>query len=98
MAKIWIEVAYAEAQQQLIKPLQVEQGTSLYEAAKLANMEATFPNLNLEQVKMGVFSKLSAKPKEQVVEEGQRIEIYRPLALDPKQIRIKRAQKQQNSD
>lgn len=98
MAKIWIEVAYAEPDKQLIKTLEVEEGTSLYEAAKLAQMEMVFPNLNLEQAQMGIFSKISPNPKAQRVEEGQRIEIYRPLLMDPKQARINRAQKQQSSN
>lgn len=98
MAKIWIEVAYAKPDKQVIKALQVEQGTSLYEAAKLAQIESDFPEFNLDEAKMGVFSKLCPNPKNQIVEQGQRIEIYRKLTMDPKQMRLIRAQKQQKTN
>lgn len=98
MAKIWIEVAYAKPDKQVIKALQVEQGTNLYDAVRLAQMETVFPELNLDEAKIGVFSKPCPNPKKQTVEQGQRIEIYRPLTMDPKQMRLIRAQKQQKNN
>jgi putative ubiquitin-RnfH superfamily antitoxin RatB of RatAB toxin-antitoxin module len=42
---------------------------------------------------MGVFGKVVKKPKEQEIREGERIELYRPLIIDPKQARLNRAAK-----
>jgi putative ubiquitin-RnfH superfamily antitoxin RatB of RatAB toxin-antitoxin module len=50
-----------------------------------------FPDINLEEVKLGVFSR-QAKHDEVLV-PGQRVEIYRPLIADPKDVRRKRAEK-----
>jgi putative ubiquitin-RnfH superfamily antitoxin RatB of RatAB toxin-antitoxin module len=42
---------------------------------------------------MGSFGKTVRKPKEEPIQAGQRIEIYRPLIIDPKQARANRAAK-----
>ncbi len=97
MAKIAIEVAYGEPNKQRVISLEVEEGTSLYEAALLSGITQEFTHLDLTNIPMGIFSKRSANPKQQIVQAGQRIELYRPLLLDPKQARILRAAKQQST-
>lgn len=88
-----VEVVYALPHAQKLMTVEVEEGTTLFEAAKLSNIEAEFPELNLEEAKLGVFGKASAKPNVDTVKAGDRIEIYRPLIIDPKQARLNRAAK-----
>lgn len=88
-----IEVVYALPHTQKLMTIEVKEGTTLLEAVKLSNIEEEFPELNLEQAKLGVFGKASSKPDVDTVKAGDRIEIYRPLIIDPKQARLNRAAK-----
>lgn len=90
---IAIEVAYAEAHKQKIISLTVVEGTNVRDAALQANMQQEFPHLDVATAKLGIFGKAVAKPEEELVGAGDRIEIYRPLIIDPKQARLNRAQK-----
>jgi putative ubiquitin-RnfH superfamily antitoxin RatB of RatAB toxin-antitoxin module len=90
-----IEVAYALPHQQKIISLSVPAQTTLYQAVVLSNITAYFPQLNLETATFGVFSKLEKSPKTRMVQAGDRIEIYRPLLVDPKEARKARAAKVQ---
>ncbi|PID65388.1 MAG: RnfH family protein [Gammaproteobacteria bacterium] len=86
-----IEVAYATPERQKIIACQVPAGTSLLEAAKLSGISDIFLELDLDTADFGIWGK--TKPGKTPVEEGQRIEIYRPLLADPKESRRKRAEK-----
>lgn len=90
---IKVEVAYATPEKQLIVEVDVEEGTTLLDAAFKSGIEHEFENLDLSQTPMGLFGKKVAKPSEQVVREGDRVELYRPLIIDPKQARLNRAAK-----
>lgn len=87
-----IEVAFALPDEQLILNVQVPEGTSVFDAAKMSGIEARF-DLNVDDMPMGIFGKTVRKPKEEIMKAGQRIEIYRPLIIDPKQARANRAAK-----
>ena len=86
---ILIEVAYALPDVQVIIPLKVEQGTTIEQAIHLSGVLDTFPEIDLTQNKVGIFSKLSKL--DQTVREKDRVEIYRKLIADPKEVRKKRA-------
>ena len=88
---ITVEVAYAKPEKQSIITLQVKPGTTLLEAIKLSGMLEQFPEIDLAEAKVGIFSKIS--PPETVLREKDRVEIYRPLIADPKESRRKRAEK-----
>lgn len=88
---ITVEVAYAKPEKQLIITLQVKPGTTLLEAIRLSGMLEQFPEIDLAEAKVGIFSKIS--PPEAVLREKDRVEIYRPLIADPKESRRKRAEK-----
>ncbi len=90
--EITVEVAYARPNSQKILTVVVPEGTTLLQAAELSGICDYYPEINLQEAKMGIFGKLSAKPAEQVVKEGERVEIYRPLIADPKEIRKRRAE------
>jgi len=93
MAKkqIRVEVAHALPERQKIIALEVEEGCTVYEAAERSGIQQQFPGLDLATSRMGVFGKVVAKPRETVLAEGDRVEIYRPLLIDPKQVRRQRA-------
>ena len=86
-----IEVAYALPDTQRIVKLSVEPGCNALEAARRSGLADQF-GIDLEQVKLGVFGK-AIKPLQYVLSEGDRIEIYRPLLIDPKASRKERAQR-----
>jgi putative ubiquitin-RnfH superfamily antitoxin RatB of RatAB toxin-antitoxin module len=88
---ITVEVAYAKPEKQSMITLQVKPGTTLLEAIKLSGMLEQFPEIDLDEAKVGIFSKIS--PPDTVLREKDRVEIYRPLIADPKESRRKRAEK-----
>ena len=90
---IRVEVAYALPHKQKILALDVPEGTSVLDAAKMSGTTAEFPELQLDGAKMGVFGKAVPNPAAEQLREGDRVEIYRPLLIDPKQARLNRAAK-----
>ncbi|MBD7976222.1 MULTISPECIES: RnfH family protein [Pseudomonas] len=88
---IAIEVVYALADKQKLLRLSVPSGTTLREAALRSGLDAEFPGLDLAGSPLGIFGKAVAKPEERVLEDGERVEIYRPLIADPKEVRKQRA-------
>lgn len=91
--EIEIEVAYALPEKQKIYALLVKPGTTALEAAKQSPVIKDFGEMNLDQMKMGIFGQTIKKPSEYVVQTGERVEIYRPLLIDPKAARRNRAAK-----
>ena len=85
-----VEVAYALPDFQKIIPLQVIEGVELIEAIKQSGILNEFPEIDIENSKVGIFGKL--KKANAVLREGDRVEIYRKLIADPKQVRKERAE------
>lgn len=90
---IKVEVAYALPHEQKITALKVEEGTTAYEAVVRSKIVDIFPQIDPDKDPMGIFGKAVRDPKSEVLREGQRVEIYRPLLIDPKQARARRAAK-----
>lgn len=88
---IRVEVAYALADEQKIIALNVHPETSIYEAIIQSKIHDFFPQINLETDTVGIFGKVIKDPKSTLLREGDRIEIYRPLLADPKEIRARKA-------
>ena len=88
---ITVEVAYALAHKQKIVQLQVSEGTTVREAALRSGLDAEFPELDLSESPLGIFGKGIARPQEHVLQDNDRVEIYRPLLADPKEVRKQRA-------
>jgi len=86
-----IEVAYALPDKQWLVALKVPVGTTALEAIKLSNILQLCPEIDLSQLKVGIFSKFIAL--DTVLQDHDRIEIYRPLIIDPMLKRIIRAKK-----
>lgn len=88
---ITVEIAYAEPDCQKVVSIQVEDGTTLIEAIRASAIAESFPDLDVEAAKKGVFGEL--KPDDYCLGEGDRVEIYRPLTRDPREARRRRAGK-----
>ena len=86
-----VEVAYAKPEEQVIIPIEVKPGTTVREAIMLSGILEHFPEIDLDQNKVGIFGKLT--PDDTQLRERDRVEIYRPLIADPKESRRKRAAK-----
>jgi putative ubiquitin-RnfH superfamily antitoxin RatB of RatAB toxin-antitoxin module len=84
-----VEVVYAGPAGQAIVELDVPAGTTAVQAARASGLAERFPEIDLARQLLGVFGE-RVKP-ERVLEEGERVEIYRPLIADPKEARRKRA-------
>ncbi len=84
-----VEVAYATPEEQVILALDVAPGTTLQQAVEQSGIAERFPEIDLEKQKAGIFGKL--KKPGQVLQAGDRVEIYRPLIADPKKVRKERA-------
>ena len=91
VSMINVEVAYALHDKQAILPLQVVEGTTALEAAQQSGITGKFEEIDLDNAKLGIFAKVVAPT--QVLREGDRVEIYRPLIADPKEVRKARAAK-----
>jgi uncharacterized protein len=87
--KTLIEIAYATLQKQLILECEVESGTTVRDAVRQSGIEQHFSEVDPENCDLGVFGKAVTADYELVA--GDRIEIYRPLIADPKEIRRQRA-------
>lgn len=88
---IEIEVVYGLPNKQVLLSLPVPVGSTIEECIKLSGITRHFPQIVISEAKVGIFSrpeKLST-----VVKAGDRIEIYRPLIADPKEMRKLRAAK-----
>lgn len=88
-----VEVVYGLPEEQVLLKLTVPAGTTVREAARLSGLAARFPDIDVEHVPLGVFGKLARSPGTQVLQAGDRVEIYRPLLIDPKEARKLRAER-----
>lgn len=85
-----VEVIYALPYEQALLKLQVPQGSTLQDAVRLSGVLDKHPEIDLARSKVGIFGKLSKL--DAVLREKDRVEIYRPLIADPKEVRRKRAE------
>jgi uncharacterized protein len=88
--KINIEVVYAMPDVQILLKQSVPAGTTVADAIQASGVLDKHPEINLDKNKLGIFGKLT-KP-DAVLRDKDRIEIYRPLIADPKEVRRKRAE------
>jgi uncharacterized protein len=85
-----IEVVYAMPDAQILLKRSVQAGTTVADAIRDSGMLDKHPEIDLDKSKLGIFGKLT-KP-DAVLRDKDRIEIYRPLIADPKEVRRKRAE------
>lgn len=92
-ATVELEVVYAGVDRQALLTLAVPVGTTVRAAVAMSAMAETFPELNPDDCPVGIFGKVITDADTRAVQSGDRIEIYRPLLADPKEIRRLRAAK-----
>ncbi len=96
MSKIHIAIAYALPKRHFLKYYDLPADSTVEDALQQSNLLQRFPEIDLAQSRLGIFSrpvKLSDPLK-----DGDRIEIYRPLLADPKEIRRQRAEQQREKE
>jgi putative ubiquitin-RnfH superfamily antitoxin RatB of RatAB toxin-antitoxin module len=90
---IEIEVVYAAVDRQVLRSVSVNDGATVRAAVLASGIGSEFPELNLAECPLGIFGKVVADPDSRLIQAGERIEIYRPLLADPKEVRRLRAAK-----
>jgi len=90
---IEIEVVYAAVDRQVLLSVTVPAGATVRAALLASGVDREFPELDLAECPVGIFGKVVADPDTRQLQTGDRIEIYRPLLADPKEVRRLRAAK-----
>jgi putative ubiquitin-RnfH superfamily antitoxin RatB of RatAB toxin-antitoxin module len=88
--KTHIEIAYAKPDRQMILEIDVDPDCSPRNAVIESEIDKHFPEIDKENCDIGIFGK-AVRPNYKL-ENGDRIEIYRPLIADPKLVRKQRAE------
>lgn len=91
MPDIAVEVVYALPEKQYLYTVNVEEGATVEEAIKASGLLDIRSDIDLSSNKVGIFSRPVKLGDE--VHTGDRIEIYRPLLADPKELRRQRAER-----
>jgi putative ubiquitin-RnfH superfamily antitoxin RatB of RatAB toxin-antitoxin module len=84
-----VEVAYARPEEQLIIELEVAPGTTVGQAIETSAIRERFPEIDLARNEVGIFAKVTTL--DTPLRDKDRVEIYRPLIADPKEVRRRRA-------
>lgn len=84
-----IEVCYALPDRAELVALRLPAGSTLQQALEASGLLSKYPDIDLKKNKFGIYAKLS-KP-DAVLRDRDRVEIYRPLIADPKEVRKQRA-------
>ena len=84
-----VEVAYALPERQVILALDVATDATIEDVIRASGILAQFPDIDLASSQVGVFGKLARLTD--TLHPGDRVEIYRPLIADPKEVRKQRA-------
>ncbi|MGE8101910.1 RnfH family protein [Pseudomonas fluorescens] len=88
-----VEVVYAAVDRQVLLKVVVPVGTTIRAALAESGIAEQFPELDLATCPVGIFGKVIVDPENRQVQAGDRIEIYRALLADPKEVRRLRAAK-----
>lgn len=88
--EIVVEVAYALPREQVILTTHVPADSTVEQAIRRSGILERFPEIDLSNNKVGIFSKLTKL--DGTLRDKDRVEIYRPLIADPKEVRRKRAE------
>jgi len=84
-----VEVAYAAPARQEVIEVSVRPGATVEQVIRASGMLARFPEIDLTLQRVGIFGETARL--QDAVRDGDRVEIYRPLVADPKEVRRKRA-------
>ena len=90
-ASIIVEVVYADENKTELVACKIAAKSTFKEAIFSSGILSRFPEIDLDKQKIGVFGKL--RELDEIAKQGERIEIYRPLLIDPKESRRLKVQK-----
>ncbi|MEM5330349.1 RnfH family protein [Paraburkholderia sp. JHI2823] len=90
-ANLSIDVCYALPDAQTLISIELAPGATVQQAIEASGILARHPEIDPHRLKVGVFGKL--KPLDTVLADHDRVEIYRPLIVDPKMARQRRVDK-----
>ena len=90
-AKIVVKVAYALPEKQYLQRVTLQQGATVEEAIRASGLLELRTDIDLSKNKVGIYSR--PVKLADVLQDGDRVEIYRPLIADPKELRRQRAEK-----
>ncbi|QGY30230.1 RnfH family protein [Pantoea cypripedii] len=91
MPDITIEVVYALPDKQYLRTVTLEEGATVEEAIRASGLLSLRKDIDLKSNKVGVFSR--PVKLDDTLQDGDRVEIYRPLIADPKEMRRQRAER-----
>lgn len=94
--KIVVEVAYALPEKQYLQRVTLNEGATVEEAIRASGLLELRSDISLTKNKVGIYSR-PVKPGDEL-HDGDRVEIYRPLIADPKELRRKRAEKNADNE
>ena len=89
--KMVVEVAYALPEKQYLQRVTLDEGATVEEAIRASGLLELRSDISLTKNKVGIFSRPVKLTDE--LHDGDRVEIYRPLIADPKELRRQRAEK-----
>ena len=91
MSEIQVEVAYARPERQALIAVTLPAEATALDAIRASGIELRFPEIDLSSQSVGIFGRVLKDPGHHVLSDGDRVEIYRPLIIDPKDARASRA-------
>lgn len=94
MSDIRVEVVYALPERQYLRTVKLEQGSNVEQALLASGLLELRKDIDLKKNKFGIYSR--PVKLADIVNDGDRIEIYRPLIADPKELRRIRAERSKN--
>jgi hypothetical protein len=86
---IAVEVVYPLPKEQHVIHLEVPENSTVEDAIRASGVQEKYPEIDLASNKLGIYGKVASL--DAVLHHGDRVEIYRPLIADPKEIRKQRA-------
>ena len=86
-----VEIAFALPQKQSLIAIEVNKESTVEDAIERSGILKLYPQIDLDSYKVGIWNKVVKRSAE--LSDGDRIEIYRPLIADPKEVRKRRAEK-----
>lgn len=89
--KFFVELVYARPDEQVLLKVELQPGVTVLEAVQASELVQRFPEIDLERLDAGIFSKPVAS--DTMLRSGDRVEIYRKLTISPKEMRRQRAKR-----
>ena len=84
-ATIDVEIVFALPEKQLLVPLTMQEGATVADAIDASALESNFPEFDLAQCAVGIWGQLAERDR--VLANGDRVELYRTLQMDPREAR-----------